>query len=422
MSKRTKRGREQREDDPTTDPPGASGTKRRKTPKSMKRKSSGVPEEPRLPLRLKGKSKKGQDEPLEPGKTTPSGRNQTGPMGPPSLSRPAQTESSETLQGLVEVHNPSQIYQKWLELPIPENKNLRKWPRISFGDHAPTPRWRVVKDNTDPAEGKDVSQDLITTRSGRTIIKGLRPGAVARSFDSSIGLGGLTWKFDPGPAMGWGQLFDNQLYEFAFRCLEAALSNHVAREQFREVIARMPTGDAIAHVEDPLPPLPPGPPKSDFGVFHGLLGVDEVEPPIKQTANFWDSSRRPSLAIREKENVAVAGARKEKNALVERMFFHMAGTIGRSTEISPSYDSDSPASDDSTPPQPRDGDPLPNAHTCPVSLVLVSGKVPTTQTQGQSMPIKVGASAGEGVPDAVPGLEPSQDVEMLDVDPVGEWA
>lgn len=416
MPKRAKRGRIQRDDDLPTDPPEAPDTKKRKTPKSKKRKSSETPEEGPPSLRLKYK-KEDQDEPAEAGKAAPSRGNQTSPAELCSLLELAKSESSETFRGLVEVHNPSQIDQKWLELPIPPNKELCKWPRISFGDHAPTPRWRIVKDDTDPAEGRDVSQDLIKTRSGRTIIKRLRPGAVAHSLDTSIGLSGLAWKFDPGSAMGWGQLSDGELYEFAFRCLEAALGSQVARQQLREAITKMPLGDAIAHVEDPLPPIPSAPPKSDFGEFHGLHGIDEAVASIKQIPKFWNTSERPSLAVREKENVK--GARKNENVLVDRMFLHMAGAMGRSNEISLSYDSDSHDSDDSAASQSTGDDPPPDIPPCPLSLIPVSSEAPASQAHGESMPGDIKA-LDKGIPGAAPDLEPNQNVEKVDVDPVGE--
>lgn len=266
-----------------------------------------------------------------------------------NLKEMTENEASDNLRGLVEVHNSNQKDQTWLELPIPPNKELRKWPLISFGDHAPTPRWRIIRDQPDPADGRDLSQDLIRTRTGRTIIDGLRPGDVARSFDSNIGLGGLAWKFDPGVASGWVQLDEAQLYEFAFRCLETALADHGAREQFRNAIFNMSIGNSIAHVEDPLPPIPPAPPKSDFGVLNGLLGVNEVTTPVENIHWYWDGYKRPSLAIREGCNGTGGGlSARPTNTLVDRMFFHMAGTIGRSANVSPTYDSDSHDSDSST--------------------------------------------------------------------------
>ncbi|KAJ5156005.1 hypothetical protein N7492_008808 [Penicillium capsulatum] len=333
--------KEQGNDPPADVPEGAStetGTRKRKNPADEEPESTDASPAKVLSLRPKRPEGAKGNGPSKAPKlavgTSPTNKSETRNLDEPT----AEAVSRKPGQGLVEIHHPTQQDQKWLSLPVPPNKGLRKWPEIGFGDHAPTPRWRIVRSQASPTTGRNLANDLIKTRTGRTIIKGLRQNAQPRSYDATIGLGALTWKFDSGPETNQDQLSESELYEFAFRCLEAALNNHKAREQLRNAIVCMDIGGPIAHVEDPLPPIPTAPPKSDFGAQNGLLGVDEMNVSSNEITQFWANYKRPSLTIREGWNLNRA---RNRNILLERMFFHMAGTMGRSAEPSASYDSDS---------------------------------------------------------------------------------
>jgi hypothetical protein len=155
------------------------------------------------------------------------------------------------------------IYQFPIPVRFPKDWHTNI-PPISFGENAPVPRWRFASDPTKPAQGKDLEKDLVRTVAGKSVIDGVASGSHPRSFDSSIGLGGLKWVFDPGlPANTSNLLHGEKLYEMAHNYLTDALQNPISRTQMRREIANGPLWPKVCNVEDPLPP-PPERPKTNF--------------------------------------------------------------------------------------------------------------------------------------------------------------
>lgn len=190
-------------------------------------------------------------------------------------------------------------------------------PPISFGDDAPVPRWRLALDPTDSAEGKDLETDLIRTFPDKTIIDGVAPGSHPRSFDSSIGLGGLQWIFDPGlAATHLSSINGDMLYEVAWVCLTDALRNPISRKQINIEIANGPLWPKVCNVEDPLPP-PPERPKTN------IIPQPETPKVIRKPA--FQNYDRPSLNAKAKGS----GPDPEgKTSLNDRIFHHQKGTDG----------------------------------------------------------------------------------------------
>ena len=139
-----------------------------------------------------------------------------------------------------------------LHYPLP-TKLVSNLPRIYFGHTAAFPRWITIIDTRQP--GEDLGKDLIRTHADQTVISGLRPGSEVNAYDPKVGLAGLEWVLEPGPASAWGgftrerleRLAHDQLCE-ALRCPTTCLRlRAMCREQHR---------DAIANVANPLPPAP----------------------------------------------------------------------------------------------------------------------------------------------------------------------
>lgn len=192
-------------------------------------------------------------------------------------------------------------------------------PIISFGDNAPVPRWRLASDPTDPALGRDLEKDLIRTVAGKTIIHGVAPDSHPKSFDSSIGLGGLQWVFDPGLLVNHhNQLHGEPLYEMAYYCLIEALKNQISRTQMRREIANGPPWPEVCNVEDPLPP-PPERPKTNFWTRH-LNISNEAE-----TRSDNKTYMRPRIDARSKRSIPVQASTPTYS---DRLWYHEKGTQG----------------------------------------------------------------------------------------------
>lgn len=279
-----------------------------------------------------------------PAKKGPPQKKRKTVKEPKTKAQEAAPISAKSVRGLPAQHFPQAIERRYLEFPAPPNKNLREWPRISFGEYAPKPRWIIVKDTTNPETGgRDLEADLIRMRTGRTIIKGLGPDAHPRSFDGSIGLGAVTWEFEGGASSGWKNLNEAQLYEFAFRCLERTLDNPNYREQIRESIKQGCYSKELRHVEDPLPPIPEAPPESEFGKENGLVAISDEPGKLTDIHQYWPRcNERPSLGIKLNWNT---NSRPPLDPVVERMFHHMKGTLGPPDVISRTYDSEDSASE-----------------------------------------------------------------------------
>ena len=223
-------------------------------------------------------------------------------------------------RGLQKVQDPAHSDQISLKLPHPPiSLGDRVWPRIGYGDDTSMPRWRVTPDNVDPATGRDLAPFLIRTRPAETIIRGLAPDAHPRSHDSTLGLGGLVWTFDSGIETGWNGLDAEQLYEYAFRCLEEALKDPTCREQFRIAIRNGSYLESISNVEDPLPPLPPSPKTNHFGRGYGLQAIEHSGADVNGVKyHFPKDYKRPYMTMKA----------PSKHPLTSRMFHHQKGTMG----------------------------------------------------------------------------------------------
>ncbi|KAJ5574145.1 uncharacterized protein N7459_008572 [Penicillium hispanicum] len=210
-------------------------------------------------------------------------------------------------RGLDQAQDPANPDRSLWQIPTPPaSLGSRVWPSIWYGDDAPQPRWRVVPDDTDPETGRDLAPDLIKTRIAETIISGVFPNGHPRSYDSSLGLGGLVWAFDSGPETGWNGLNEEQLYEYAFRCLEEVLKDPTCREQFRIAIRRGNYLEAISNVEDPLPPLPATPDTNHFGQASGLENIKGDGTKIGEVTYYFPRSyKRPFMTITEAYRKAV---------------------------------------------------------------------------------------------------------------------
>ncbi|KAJ5629044.1 hypothetical protein N7490_011272 [Penicillium lividum] len=197
-------------------------------------------------------------------------------------------------------------------------------PVISLGHQGPLPRWRLRLHEPDLPLGKDLHLDLIRTHQNKMIIPGLNHNSQPKYNDSTIDLGALYWEFEPGPAAGWVGLSGEQLYEYAYKCLEDALNDHASRHQIRQVLQRANL-PAIAHVEDPLPPLPPPPAVTHFGPGAGVAGWPKIPAPISGEVNTYFGNRYwcPSIAVRP-------GKRGQSNTdfLVTRKRHHLRGKSG----------------------------------------------------------------------------------------------
>lgn len=210
------------------------------------------------------------------------------------------------------------IYQ----FPIPE-KFPTPWrhnmPPISFGENAPVPRWRFASDTTKPAQGKDLEKDLIRTVAGKSIIDGVASGSHPRSFDSSIGLGGLKWVFDAGLLANPPNLLHGEkLYEVAYDCLTEALQNPISRMQMKREIANGPLWPKVCNVEDPLPP----PPKRPNTNFYPEFRKDYRDPKARHED---DEFKRPVPVPRARGSTPAGG---KAPTYADRLLYHDKGADG----------------------------------------------------------------------------------------------
>ncbi|KAJ5590897.1 hypothetical protein N7450_004869 [Penicillium hetheringtonii] len=189
-------------------------------------------------------------------------------------------------------------------------------PPISFGDNAPMPRWRLALNLRDPAEGRDLEEDLISTGKDTTIIEGLAPNSHPRSFDSSIGLGGLQWIFEPG--LPGSLLSGALLYEAAYMCLIEALKSQIARTQIRREIASGPLWPKVCNVEDPLPPPPQKPETKYFEKYQGKRDSSNEKSDVK-------TYKRSRSDVRPR---GWTPASEEETTYADRIWYHDKGTQG----------------------------------------------------------------------------------------------
>ncbi|KAJ5103713.1 hypothetical protein N7532_004242 [Penicillium argentinense] len=223
-------------------------------------------------------------------------------------------ENRGLLNKTADLHDSNRFFY---ELPVPQSilAESKGVPTVYYGDNAPLPRWRLVLDPTDPTD-QDQQKDNIRTLEGKTIIDGVTQDGHPRSFDPSIGLGGLQWEFDElplsqnAPAEG-----ASMLHAVAHRCLAEAMLNPIARQQMSREIANGPLWPKVCNVADPLPAPPPEP-------------QPNLLPPIPKVDKgryLHPNYQRDSLNVRAKGSGQAPGT---EPSLADRLFFHQKGTQG----------------------------------------------------------------------------------------------
>ncbi|KAJ5552125.1 hypothetical protein N7494_001503 [Penicillium frequentans] len=260
----------------------------------------------------------------------------------PKRGAPAEFEEIQKYKGIKEV--PPQR-ERGMVTTIIDGKSViqfratdslgkrKAWPVISLGKEGPFPRWRLFQHVPDLPKGRDLALDLIRTHRERTIIRGLDHNSHPKSNDSSIGLGTLYWDFQAGTKDTWGGLTKNELYEFAYKCLEDALNDYQSRTEIRLLLKQVKLS-VVANVEDPLPPLPEPPKVTHFGPEAGAAWPKM--PPLMVGAPqsyFGNRYWRPSMAIRDGQSKA-----KSTDLLITRMRHHTKGTLGAPGVVSRSRD------------------------------------------------------------------------------------
>ncbi|KAJ5095577.1 hypothetical protein NUU61_004933 [Penicillium alfredii] len=199
------------------------------------------------------------------------------------------------------------------------------WPKISFGDDTPQPRWLVTRDRISPSRGENLSDEVDQSQAGPAIPTGY-------ALDADTGLGGLVWTFDAGPASGWNQLAQDQLYEYAFRHLEDALKDLFTRDQFRSAILDSPLASIAKNMKDPLPPLPAAPTTCYFGETRGMHCIVNAPTRIGQAMYYLNNYKRPSMTMRP----GLQTRPSNMHTLAAKVFHHMKGTLGPpSSQITP---------------------------------------------------------------------------------------
>ncbi|KAJ5986063.1 hypothetical protein N7451_010428 [Penicillium sp. IBT 35674x] len=209
----------------------------------------------------------------------------------------------------------------------------KTWPVISLGKEGPFPRWRLFQRVPDLPIGRDLALDLIRTHRDKTIIHAIEQNGHPKSNDPSIGLGALYWDFQAGTKDTWGGLTKKELYEFAYKCLDDALSDYQSRTEIRLLLKQIDLS-VVANVEDPLPPLPKPPKVTHFGAEAGAAWPNM--PPLVEGAPqpyFGNRYWRPRMAVRDGQSKA-----KSTNWSITRMRHHMKGTLGRPGVTSRSRD------------------------------------------------------------------------------------
>lgn len=185
--------------------------------------------------------------------------------------------------------DPSELQQNGL-LPQTSHLGCLLWPKVGFGDEAPYPRWLVTKNPEDSG-----SSGLLETQ---LLPKKLFPVASSSSAETKLGgaLRGLVWVFEAGPSSGWNKLDEDQLYEYAYKCLEDALSHPISRELFRFAVTNLfPT--FTTNVSDSLPLMPTAPKTCYLGTQPGLHGIIEAPTNLGQATYYFAKYSRPVMAV-----------------------------------------------------------------------------------------------------------------------------
>ncbi|KAJ5808572.1 hypothetical protein N7474_009841 [Penicillium riverlandense] len=193
------------------------------------------------------------------------------------------------------------------------------WPKVGFGDEAPYPRWLVTKNpeingSSGLFETQILSEQLssvVSSSSSKTNLDG--------------GLHGLIWVFDAGPSSGWNNLKKDQLYEYAYKCLEDALGNPSSREHFRFAVTNLfPT--FITNVSDSLPLMPTAPKTCYLGTQPGLHEIIEAPTNLDHATYYFAKYSRPVMAV----SLARPGLHARESHLQTmaiKMFHNMKGTL-----------------------------------------------------------------------------------------------
>ncbi|KAJ5888513.1 hypothetical protein N7495_008554 [Penicillium taxi] len=219
----------------------------------------------------------------------------------------------------------------YVEFPRPRilaKIKREEWPTITFGRDAPTPRWTVVPYVPLPEEMINLSEDLIVMYDGTTQIPEVHAGDKVLRYDGSIGLGGLEWKFEPGPESGWKNLNQAELDEFAYRSLRQMLLDWSSGsvDKLKAEIRQGEYKDHVANVDHPVPGMCDAPKESPLG---DSIGVPKCGAPLSKVEYkeewTWPTLERPSLAINEQTR---------RHPITRAMFRHMKGTLGPEDEIS----------------------------------------------------------------------------------------
>lgn len=203
------------------------------------------------------------------------------------IQNPPPAVTGEEL-GLQHVEDPYTSQTSVAPLPTSSNLGRLPWPQISFGDRAPQPRWLVTKEN----------------RAG--------------------GRWTLVWTFDAGASSGWNQLNQDQLYEYAYKCLEDALDDPMSREQLRlTVTSTGPVAGSVSHIQDPLPPLPPVPQTTYLDLQPGLHEIMEAPTKLEHATYYFPNYDRPSMAVRP----GLYTRPSNLHVMAAKMFRHVKGSL-----------------------------------------------------------------------------------------------
>ncbi|KAJ5601855.1 hypothetical protein N7510_011389 [Penicillium lagena] len=194
------------------------------------------------------------------------------------------------------------------------------WPKVGFGEEAPYPRWLVAKN---PENGG--SSGFFETRSPP---QKLSPVASSSTSETKIGGGlcSLVWVFDAGPSSGWNKLDEDQLYEYAYKCLEDALSHPSSREHFRFAVTNLfPT--SITNVSDSLPLMPTAPKTCYLGTQPGLHAIIEAPTNLDQATYYFAKYSRPVMAV-SLTRPGLHASESHLQTMATKIFYNMKGTLG----------------------------------------------------------------------------------------------
>jgi len=224
------------------------------------------------------------------------------------------------------------------------------WPTIYFGDDAPFPRVRIILDSKDPQNEKDLSMSFMKSAPGKSAISGVPTGdvrldpahlrynaeyKVSRAFDSTLGLGGLLWNFEPGndPA-NWQGLTRDQAIELMYRSLEEVLEDWVSRDQLRDAISKGPLAKKVENTKDPLPALPQPTTKGNFPNQYGRHPLADAHMKSEDSHYLWEDHTRPGQAIRPRAN----NDPKLLKFLAQRLFAYMKGIMEKEDDVDDLHD------------------------------------------------------------------------------------